>query len=107
MTSFVRKRDYSDTVIDDVRRLVHASRAIGKPILAIPNEECIICYYGCMPFATIYEDKWDTFSYSYNKYFTEKDVLIEIERDYRGFLMNPAENWKNLAVVLDAIWKCR
>ena len=105
MSSFERKKDYSKVVIDDVRRLVQASREIGKPILAIPNEECIICYYGCMPFVTIYEDKWIAFSHSYNKYFMEKDVLTEIERDYRKFLLNPAENWKNLAVVLNAIWK--
>ncbi len=91
----------------DVQALVQASRSLEKPILAIPNEDSIICYRGCMPFATIYGDhkKWKKFSDAYKKRFPKGYSFNAINKEYREFLLNSENNWKNLSDVLDAVWK--
>ncbi len=105
VTMFRRKRSYDEKAIDDIQRLVKASRELEKSILTIPHEESIICYYGCMPFVTISESSWDRFSEAYKKYFPEGYSFEKINSDYRAFLLNDENNWKNLSDVLDAVWK--
>lgn len=105
MAKFVRRANCSDEVIADTRTLLQASLELGKPILAIPNESSIICYRGCMPFVTIYEDRWVRFSDSYKKRFPKGYSFEKIYKDYRSFLLNPEDAWKNLSIVLDAVWQ--
>ena len=105
MAEFVRRRNYPKEIVADVQTLLRASRDLKKPIMAIPHENSIICYRGCMPFATIYEDRWIRFSDSYKKRFPEGYSFQEINKDYKSFLLNPEDTWRHLSDVLDAVWK--
>ncbi|MBR4758680.1 MAG: hypothetical protein IK078_00840, partial [Lachnospiraceae bacterium] len=100
MSDFVRKGDYSEEMIADVKKLVNAAKKIHQPILAIPAEDCIICYRGGMPFVTIYENRWVRFSDAYMKYFKSEPNII----DYREYLLDPSPSgkWEHLSCVLSA-----
>lgn len=95
--SFVRKNDYSDEVINGVKELIKAANTINRPIIVVPSVDCIICYYGGLPFAYISEDGWGRYSDDYEKYI---DLQFE---NYKEALLDPTDNWKKLMTVLDGI----
>lgn len=103
--NFIRKDDYSDDTIKDVRALIKAGKGLKKYILAIPGTDGIICYYGGLPFVTINDSGWNKFSTDYDDYFTNREILNKIHSNYKKFLLDSGDKYKNLSDVLDAINK--
>lgn len=97
--SFVRKDDYSDEVINSVKELIKAANTINRPIIVVPSVDCIICYYGGLPFVYIAENEWGRYSDAYNKY-----INLEYE-NYKDALLDSTDNWKNLRTVLEGVEK--
>lgn len=97
--SFVRKNDYSDEVINSVKKLIEASNEINRPIIVVPSVDCIICYYEGLPFAHISENEWGRYSDKYEQY-----INLQYE-NYKKALLDSTDNWKNLRTVLEGMEK--
>ena len=106
MNKLTRKHDYKEETIADVRKLISVTRELYKensenspnmPVLAMPQEKDVICYYNGMDIVHIEDGKW-SIGESFKNYIDENINL-------RDYLLDPAADYKNLCDYLKKVQK--